>query len=178
MSAKISSSGGGAAGPGSSTDNAVVVYDGTTGQLFKDSSVTLISGALGNVASVGFATGGGLMQNPSTGNYRLQNTSGRGLELDVTIFSSLGTYRKWAFPVNAGDTFVGVAATQTLTAKTLTDPIFGGGATFKGLTESAAGASTTELPNSKDFSLHKNTSSGAVHLAYNDGGVVKSVQLT
>jgi hypothetical protein len=53
-----------------------------------------------------------------------------------------------------------------------------GGLVFRGRTSSVAGASATELPNDKDASIHKNTSSGAVHLAYNDGGVIKSVALS
>lgn len=47
-----------------------------------------------------------------------------------------------------------------------------------GLTSSAADPTTTELPNDKDYGLHKNTSSGAVFLAYNDGGAIRKVQLT
>lgn len=52
-----------------------------------------------------------------------------------------------------------------------------GGARCKGFTSSAGAASTTELPTDKDWSLHKNTGSGVVSLAFNDGGVIKSVAL-
>lgn len=56
------------------------------------------------------------------------------------------------------------------------------GASFKqaGLsrTSSASDPSTTELPASGDASIHKNTSSGDVFLAYNDGGSIVKVQLS
>lgn len=45
-------------------------------------------------------------------------------------------------------------------------------------TSTAADPTTTEIPNDSEFGLHKNTSSGAVFLAYNDGGSIKKVQLT
>jgi len=45
-------------------------------------------------------------------------------------------------------------------------------------TSTAADPSTTELPNDGDASIHKNTSSGDVFLAYNDGGAIVKVQLT
>ena len=38
--------------------------------------------------------------------------------------------------------------------------------------------STATFPNDKDFGVHKNTSSGNVFLAFNDGGTIKKVQLT
>lgn len=44
---------------------------------------------------------------------------------------------------------------------------------------SAAGAATiTQLPTAGEYCIHKNTTTGFVHLAYNDGGTIKSVQLT
>jgi hypothetical protein len=46
-----------------------------------------------------------------------------------------------------------------------------------GRTSSAAGASTTELTTDKDWSLHKNTTTGVVSLAYNDGGTIKNAAL-
>jgi hypothetical protein len=44
-------------------------------------------------------------------------------------------------------------------------------------TSTAADPTTTEIPNSGEFGLHKNTTSGNVFLAYNDGGTIKKVQL-
>lgn len=49
---------------------------------------------------------------------------------------------------------------------------------LNGYTSSTAAATTTELPTSGDLGIHKNTTSGAVHLCFNDAGVIRSVQLT
>jgi hypothetical protein len=45
-------------------------------------------------------------------------------------------------------------------------------------TSSAADPTTTDLPTAGDASIHKNTASGNVFLAYNDGGAIKKVALT
>lgn len=47
-----------------------------------------------------------------------------------------------------------------------------------GYTSSTAAPTTTELPADKNYSIHKDTSGGTVYLAYNDGGVIKTVTLT
>jgi len=47
-----------------------------------------------------------------------------------------------------------------------------------GYTSAAADPTTTELPNDGDWSMHKNTSSGSIFLAVNDGGVIHKVELT
>ena len=44
-------------------------------------------------------------------------------------------------------------------------------------TSTSADPTTTEYPNDKDAGIHKNTTSGNVYLAYNDGGTIKKVQL-
>ncbi len=49
---------------------------------------------------------------------------------------------------------------------------------LNGMSSSAADPSTTELPTSGDIGVHKNTTSGNVFLAVNDGGAIKKVQLT
>lgn len=49
---------------------------------------------------------------------------------------------------------------------------------INGYTSSAAAATTTELPTAGDYGIHKNTTSGAVHLCFNDAGTIRSVQLT
>jgi len=55
---------------------------------------------------------------------------------------------------------------------------FGGGHCL-GYTSAASDPTTTELPSDKDWSIHKNTSSGSVFLAFNDGGsTIKKVELT
>lgn len=45
-------------------------------------------------------------------------------------------------------------------------------------TSSAGSATTTQLPTAGECCIHKNTTTGFVHLAFNDGGVIKSVQMT
>lgn len=49
---------------------------------------------------------------------------------------------------------------------------------FRGSSSSTADPSTTELPTSREWGIHKNTTSGNVFLAYNDGGSIVKVQLT
>ena len=56
--------------------------------------------------------------------------------------------------------------------------ILNNGLTNLGYTSSAAAPTTTELPTDKDYSIHKDTVGGTVYLAYNDGGVIKTVTLT
>ena len=49
---------------------------------------------------------------------------------------------------------------------------------LNGYTTTAAAATTTELPVAGDYGIHKNSSTSAVHLCFNDAGTIKSVQLT
>jgi hypothetical protein len=57
--------------------------------------------------------------------------------------------------------------------------VLNGGLRLKGYTSAAADPTTTELPSDKDCCIHKNTSSGSVFLAFNDGGsTIKKVALT
>ncbi len=53
-----------------------------------------------------------------------------------------------------------------------------GGLQIVGRTSTAADPTTTELPADKCVSVHNNTNSGAVYLAYNDSGTIKKVALT
>jgi hypothetical protein len=53
-----------------------------------------------------------------------------------------------------------------------------GNARCRGYTTTAAAATTTEYPTDKDWGVHRNSNTAAVHLVYNDGGTMKSVQLT
>lgn len=46
------------------------------------------------------------------------------------------------------------------------------------LTSAAADPTTTEYPTDQDWGIHKNTTSGNVFLAYNNGGSIVKVQLT
>lgn len=47
-----------------------------------------------------------------------------------------------------------------------------------GFTSTSSDPTTTELPNNKDTSIHKNTTSGACFLAFNDSGTIKKVAMT
>ena len=48
---------------------------------------------------------------------------------------------------------------------------------LNGYTSSAADPTTTDLATAGDFGIHKNTTSGTVYLAFNDGGTIKKVAL-
>lgn len=54
---------------------------------------------------------------------------------------------------------------------------FPGSLRLLGYTTVAGVPTTTELPNDKDVSIHKNSSDGKVYLSYNDGATVKKVEL-
>lgn len=45
-------------------------------------------------------------------------------------------------------------------------------------TSSATAPTVTELPNNNDIAIHKDTVTGTVYLAYNDGGTIKTTTLT
>lgn len=47
-----------------------------------------------------------------------------------------------------------------------------------GRTSSASDPTTTDLPTSGDLSIHKNTTTGFIYLAYNDSGAIVKIQLT
>lgn len=49
---------------------------------------------------------------------------------------------------------------------------------LNGYTSSADDPTTTELATAGDYGIHKNTTSGTVYLAFNDGGTIKKVALT
>ena len=49
---------------------------------------------------------------------------------------------------------------------------------LNGYTSSAADPTTTQLATAGDYGIHKNTTSGTVYLAFNDGGTIKKVALT
>lgn len=78
--------------------------------------------------------------------------------------------------VTSGDAAVARAAAAQLK---ITDGAAGIGS-INGLrppTSAAGAATTTQLPTAGEYCVHKNTTTGFVHFAYNDGGVIKSVQL-
>jgi len=64
------------------------------------------------------------------------------------------------------------------TAADFTATLKFGNARCRGRTTTAAAATTTEYPTDKDWGIHRNSNTAAVHLVYNDSGTIKSVQLT
>lgn len=173
-----------AAGPASSTDNAVARFDGTGGKTLQNSSVTIDD--TGNVVLPTNKT-------VTLGAQSLLGVDSVGIRFvdidagDVTFdHSGLTANRTITIPDAAGTmTLLGNTATGTGSVVRATTPTFAtsiilpGGLIFIGYTSSAAGATTTELPTDKMLSIHKNTSSGAVALAFNDGGAtIKTVALT
>lgn len=177
--AKLATAGGGVAGPATAVDNSLVLFDGTTGRTIKAPSGTAtISGSqltLGAASAQGTLflhdSGAG-----GTSGVILAN-SGTVVRRTLTLSNTTWTANHIVTLPNEDITVVGVDNAQTLTAKTLTDPLFAGGTKFKGFTSSTGAASVTELPDDKNFSIHKNTTSGAIVLAYNDGGAIKTVAL-
>lgn len=173
------------AGPASSTDNAVARFDGTGGKTLQNSSVTIDD--QGNIAlplNMSLVIGTGRI-----GWIAATGATWTDSDLEATLrhnVQSLSANRTVTWPDAAGTvTLLGNTATGTGSVVLATSPTFAtsiimpGGLIFIGYTSSAAGATTTELPTDKMLSIHKNTNTGAVHLAFNDGGAtIKSVQLS
>ena len=105
LNSKLNSdSGSGISGPGSSTDNAIVRFDGATGEVVKDSIVTLSDGGIltmpeGSWTSGGItltALGAGGIDMDSSNTYRINGTnvltsSALGLGVTSSKLTSLGT---------------------------------------------------------------------------------------
>jgi len=72
----------------------------------------------------------------------------------------------------------GVFSFDTSTAGNALAVLKFGTGVCRGRTTTTAAPTTTEYPSDKDWGVHKNSSSGVVVLAYNDGGTIKSVQLS
>lgn len=179
-------------GAASSTADAVALFSGTTGKVLKNSVVT-IDGS-GNIALppgafVSFGISSALYANTlgprwedgNTGNLFTINVSGLTNNRTVEVPDASGIMTL------GGNTFNGTGniarttsaafVTPTLGVATATSVQLTGGLTFLGFTSAAGDATTTELPADKNCALHKNTGSGVVSLAFNDGGVIKTVAL-
>jgi len=122
----VSSSGGSGdvVGPASSTDNAIVRFDSTTGKLIQNSVVT-IADTTGVIAG----TQGVTFSGATSGTTALVPTAIAGT---TTLTLPAAT-----------DTLVGKATTDTLTNKTLTSPVIGTSPTAAGATWTDLGTVTT-----------------------------------
>ena len=114
-------------GPASATDNAIALYDGTTGELIKDSAVVQTTGVLSPATTDAVALGStskmwsdlflasGAVINADNGNAVITHSSG--------IWTvSTGDLRVTTAGTNTASV-VTVGGTQTLTNKTLTAPV-------------------------------------------------------
>lgn len=114
-------------GPASATDNALAVFDGTTGELLQDSAVTLVSGvlspdttdtvALGSTAKMwsDLFMASGAVVNFDNGNLVITHSSG--------IWTVTAGDLRISNPGTNAASAVTVGGTQTLTNKTLTSPV-------------------------------------------------------
>lgn len=106
-------------GPTSSTDNAVVRFDGTTGKLIQNSNVTISDAGIVNVSSL--TASKGVFTDASD---NLTSTGTLGIDQGGTGSTSL-----------AGASIVTYTGTETLTNKTLTAPTITGAILNDGYTE-------------------------------------------
>lgn len=159
-----SSGGGGVAGPGSSVDNAVVAFDGTTGATLQERSVTISdeSGGTVTIAAAGAASDTNLIISTKGGGYLEIRVAGSN-----SLYISAGGSSKWS--VDSG----GVLTAQHASSRI----VIQGSARLKGSTSSASDPSTSEFA-ANEWGLHKNTTSGIWYLAINDGGAIKKVALS
>jgi hypothetical protein len=144
--------GGNVTGPGSATDEALARYDGTTGKLLQNSTVTISdAGVVAPTANdggvLGAATLGwgdlfgatGFTWNIGNGNWLATHSSG---VMTVTT----GDLRMGTAGTNSASV-VTVGGTQTLTGKTLTTPVI----------SSISNSGTLTLPASTDTLVGRNT---------------------
>lgn len=158
----------------------------TTGTFKFNSSVTVTS--MSNLGT--YFQGSGAMTLGSAAQLVTQNTGTAilvsGGSIDVGIRST--TRRSFeaydvaisALPTNQsnriqlfGQKLNGVLKWWLMDAGGVTAPLLDGR-----LSTSSADPSTTEFPTSGQWGVHKNTSSGDVFVAVNDGGAIKKVALT
>lgn len=111
-------SGGDFSGPGSSTDNAIVRFDGTGGKTGQNSGVTIDDSD--NVAGVGTLNSLTLPSSNFVGLTDTQTLTNK--TLTTPVISSISNSGTITVPTGT-DTLVARATTDTLTNKTLTNPV-------------------------------------------------------
>lgn len=134
-------------GPASATDNAVVLFDGTTGKLIKNSTIKLVTSVFSPVTTDTVALGSsslmwsdlflasGAVINIDNGNWVATHTSG-------ILTVGTGDLRVTTAGTNTASV-VTVGGTQTLTSKTLTSPTVTTSPTAVGATWADLGIVTT-----------------------------------
>lgn len=159
--------------------------DGATIQFLKQ--IGFPNGSLtipGLVFAPGSGINSGMLWDPSTGSavYEINGEARFGIEV--------GSYRlrlSTAWEIAWSSTSVATAnppdtgLKRSAAAKLVGTDGAGGIGSLNGLrppTSAATLPTTTQLPNAGEACIHKNTVTGFVYLAYNDGGTVKAVQLT
>lgn len=199
-------SGGGGTGSGSDTGikrrsaGVIQVTDGSTGFgtfvagiIYQENSgAGIVLGAASSLqwrSSGGGITGSGLQASithvaPSTFRVWDGTTSGTGIIQTGRVVNNasaplvLGVAATTTHSLGTNDTLVGGVLEVDGVTWHDGNVNFPGSLRFLGRTSTAADPTTTELTTDKDLAIHKNTNSGAVFLAYNDGGAIKKVALT
>lgn len=163
MGSKISFGGSGTVGGSTgATDNAILRADGAGGATAQTSLDTISdTGELRLPANIYIKWGediDGIRYVAGTGLQILDAGTSRILSIDV---QSLSASRTVTVPNKAG-----VFA------------VLAGDLNIIGFTSSALPPALGQYPTDKDCGIHKDTNTGTVYLAYNDGGAIKTVTLT
>lgn len=126
-SGPVGAASGDVVGPASATDTAIALFDGLTGKVLKNSTITVDgSGNVGGLGLVGFTTLGVMSHVENVG-----FTYSNGFFAQTHDISALGDPRTITWPDAAGtvtlggNTFTGTGSVVRATAPTLTTPVAG-----------------------------------------------------
>lgn len=138
-------------GPATSTDNAIALFDGTTGELLKDSTVTVDNGVVSNLANgnvavglmslsavnengIAFPTAGVAFRNSAVGASLTLSLSGLTANRILTVPDVAGTITV------GGNTFTGTGDVVRATGPTIITPAIAGAITaYNGITPAGLG---------------------------------------
>lgn len=160
----------------------VQLGDGSAGARLRvvDSPSTSLPSIVGTgSATNGLGFLGGIVLIQQGGNRRAAFSSG--LELagaDVFSWTAGTDAYAGAMDTQISRPAAGTASLDTTTTGDGLALLKLGGIRLLGFTSTTTNATTTQLPNAKDLAVHKNTTTGFVYLAFNDGGTVRAVQMT